>query len=86
MEVMAATARWTAERCDVWAPTQVAEAALDAVVAASGLRPEACEVNVMRIGGSFGRRLATDYVTMAVRIARQIPGIPVKMMWTREED
>ncbi|MFX7849936.1 molybdopterin cofactor-binding domain-containing protein, partial [Acinetobacter baumannii] len=41
MEVMAATARWTAERCDVWAPTQVAEAALDAVVAASGLRPEA---------------------------------------------
>lgn len=86
MEVLAATARWTAERCDVWAPTQVAEAALEAVVAASGLPPAACEVNVMRIGGSFGRRLATDYVTMAVRIARQIPGVPVKMMWTREED
>lgn len=86
MEVLAATARWTPERCDVWAPTQVAEAALEAVVAASGLVPEACEVNVMRIGGSFGRRLATDYVTMAVRIARQVPGVPVKMMWTREED
>lgn len=86
MEVLAATARWTPERCDVWAPTQVAEAALEAVVAASGLAPEACEVNVMRIGGSFGRRLATDYVTMAVRIARQVPGVPVKMMWTREED
>lgn len=86
MEVLAATARWTAQRCDVWAPTQVAEAALDAVASAAGLGPEACELNVMRIGGSFGRRLATDYVTMAVRIARQLPGTPVKTMWTREED
>jgi isoquinoline 1-oxidoreductase beta subunit len=86
MEVLAATARWTAERCDVWAPTQVAEAALEAVAGASGLGPEACEVHVMRIGGSFGRRLATDYVSMAVRIAKQVPGTPVKMMWTREED
>lgn len=86
MEVLAATVRWTAERCDAWAPTQVAEAALDAVAAAAGLGPDACEVHVMRIGGSFGRRLATDYLTMAVRIARQVPGTPVKMMWTREED
>lgn len=86
MEVLAATVRWTTERCEAWAPTQVAEAALDAVAAAAGLGTEACEVHVMRIGGSFGRRLATDYLTMAVRIARQVPGTPVKMMWTREED
>ena len=86
MEVLSATVRWTPERCDAWAPTQVAEAALDAVAAAAGLPAESCEVHTMRIGGSFGRRLVTDYVRMAVLIAKQIPGTPVKMMWTREED
>lgn len=86
METLSATVRWTRERCDAWAPTQVAEAALQTIATAAGLPPEACEVHPMRIGGSFGRRLATDYLAMAVRIARQLPGIPVKMMWTREED
>jgi len=86
MEVLAATVRWTPERCDVWAPTQVPEAALDAVAQAAGLPVEQCEVHVMRIGGSFGRRLVNDYTQMAVNIAKQIPGTPVKMMWTREED
>lgn len=86
MEVLAATVRWTADRCEMWGPTQVAEAALSALAQAAGLPPEACEIHVMRIGGSFGRRLQTDYVRMATLIARQIPGTPVKMMWTREED
>lgn len=86
MEPMSATVRWTPERCDVWAPTQVAEAALTAVSTAAGLPPEACEIHTMRIGGSFGRRLQVDYMAMAVNIAKQIPGTPVKMMWTREED
>ncbi|GAB4064356.1 xanthine dehydrogenase family protein molybdopterin-binding subunit [Ancylobacter sonchi] len=86
MEVINATVRWTPERCEMWGPTQVAEAALDALAAAAELPAEACEVHVVRIGGSFGRRLTTEYVTMATRIARQVPGTPVKMMWTREED
>ena len=86
MEPLAATVRWTRGRCDVWAPTQVAEQALDTVAGAAGLAATACEIHPMRIGGSFGRRLATDYLAMAVRIARQLPGTPVKMMWTREED
>ncbi|MBS7541810.1 xanthine dehydrogenase family protein molybdopterin-binding subunit [Ancylobacter oerskovii] len=86
MEVINATVRWTPERCEMWAPTQVAEAALDALASAAGLPVEACEVHVTRIGGSFGRRLTTEYVTMATRIAKEIPGTPVKMMWTREED
>lgn len=86
MEVLAATVRWTPERCDVWGPTQVPEAALATVSTAAGLPPESCEIHVMRIGGSFGRRLQTDYLRMATLIARQVPGTPVKMMWTREED
>jgi isoquinoline 1-oxidoreductase beta subunit len=86
MEVLSATALWTSERCDVWAPTQVAEAALEATAEAADLPIDACEVHPMRIGGSFGRRLYTDYVRMAVLIAKQVPDTPVKMMWTREED
>lgn len=86
MEVLCATVRWTPDRCDVWGPTQVPEAALAAVATAAGLSPDACEIHVMRIGGSFGRRLQTDYLRVATLIARQVPGTPVKMMWTREED
>jgi isoquinoline 1-oxidoreductase subunit beta len=86
MEVLCATVRWTPERCEMWGPTQVAEAALETMASAAGLPAEACEVHTMRIGGSFGRRLFTDYVRMATLIAKQVSGTPVKMMWTREED
>lgn len=86
METLCATVRWTSEHCEMWGPTQVPEAALATLAEAAGLPPEACEVHTMRIGGSFGRRLATDYVRMATLIAKQIPDRPIKMMWTREED
>ncbi|CAN7614682.1 molybdopterin-dependent oxidoreductase [Pseudorhodoferax sp. LjRoot39] len=86
MEILAATVRWTPERCEMWGPTQVADAALDEMAKAAGLPATACEVHPMRIGGSFGRRLYTDYVRIATLIAKQVPGAPVKMMWTREED
>src|SRR5256884_3943878 len=40
------------------------------------------------LGGGFGRRGAypDDYVTQAVLIAKQMPGTPIKMLWSREED
>lgn len=72
--------------CDMWGPTQVAESALDAMASAAGVPATACEIHTMRIGGSFGRRLQNDYVRMATLIAKQVPGTPVTMMWTREED
>lgn len=86
LEPMNATALVTAERCEVWCPTQDGEGALNAASAASGLPPEQCEVHRLHIGGGFGRRLAQDYVTQAVQVARQMPGTPVKLLWTREED
>ena len=86
METMNTTVRWTPERCEAWVPTQNGEAALAATSEASGLPPEKCEVYKMHLGGGFGRRGATDYVRQAVAIAKQMPGTPIKMIWSREED
>ncbi|OGA99610.1 MAG: aldehyde dehydrogenase [Burkholderiales bacterium RIFCSPHIGHO2_12_FULL_69_20] len=86
MEVMNATARWTPERCEVWTPTQNGEAALAATAEASGLPAAKCEVYKIHLGGGFGRRGATDWVRQAVEIAKAVPGTPVKLIWSREED
>jgi isoquinoline 1-oxidoreductase beta subunit len=88
MEPMNATAKYTSDRCEVWVPTQNGEAAFAATTAASGLPADKCEVYKINVaGGGFGRRGAFhDYVTQAVLIAKQIPGTPVKLLWTREED
>ena len=87
MEPMNATVKYTPERCEVWVPTQNGEAAFAATLAASGLPADKCEVYKINLGGGFGRRGAFhDYVTQAVLIGKQMPGTPVKLLWTREED
>ena len=86
MEPMNATALYTADRCEVWTGTQNGEAVFAAVVEASGLPSDKCEVYKIMPGGGFGRRGMTDYVRQAVDIARQMPGTPIKLMWSREED
>ena len=87
MEPMNATAKWTAQRCEVWTPTQNGEAALAAAAEAAGLPPAQCEVYKIHLGGGFGRRGAVhDWVRQAVAIAKEMPGVPVKLLWSREED
>jgi isoquinoline 1-oxidoreductase beta subunit len=86
MEPMNATALWTPEKCEVWCPTQNGEAAFAATVEASGHPAAKCEVHKVHLGGGFGRRGMTDYVRQAVAIAKQMPGTPVKLLWSREED
>ena len=87
METMNATARWTPERCEVWTPTQNGEAALAAAAEAADLPLAKCEVYKLLLGGGFGRRGAVhDWVRQAVAIAREMPGTPVKLIWSREED
>ena len=86
MEPMNATALVTADKCEVWCGTQDGEAAFAAAVAASGLPANKVDVHKVMLGGGFGRRGRSDYVTQAVNIAKQMPGTPVKLLWTREED
>ena len=86
MEPLNATALYTPERCEVWTSSQNAEAALAATSEASGLPIAKCDVYKLLLGGGFGRRGRTDYVTQAVLIAKEMPGTPVKLLWSREED
>jgi isoquinoline 1-oxidoreductase beta subunit len=87
METMNATAIWTPERCEVWTPTQNGEAALATASEAAGLPLTKCEVYKLHLGGGFGRRGAVhDWVRQTVAIAKQMPGTPIKLIWSREED
>lgn len=86
MEPMNATARYTADKCEVWCGTQNGEAALAAASEAAGLPVAKCEVYKLMLGGGFGRRGRSDYVRQAVLAAKEMPGTPIKLIWSREED
>ena len=86
MEPMNTTVLYTADKCEVWCPTQNGDTALAAVIEASGLPAGKCDVHKVPLGGGFGRRTFTDYIKQAVAIAKETPGTPVKLLWSREED
>ncbi|MFM9971226.1 MAG: molybdopterin cofactor-binding domain-containing protein [Burkholderiales bacterium] len=87
MEPMNCTAKISATRGEVWAPTQNAEQALAALSETAGLPLAQCEVYRSDPGGGFGRRVTVpDYVRLSVLIAKQFPDMPVKMIYSREED
>jgi isoquinoline 1-oxidoreductase beta subunit len=72
---------------EVWTATQNGEASMAAAAATAGLPLEQVEVHKMMLGGGFGRRGGPqDFVRQGVAIARAMPGVPVKMMWSRKED
>ena len=87
MEPHTAIARIGAGKAEMWLPTQNGEASLAALSEESGLPLASCEVYKLDLGGGFGRRGGTqDYARQAVAIAKQMPGVPVKLIWSREED
>ncbi len=86
MEPMNCTARYTPDKAEVWVPTQNGEGTMTALIEESGLSPEKCEVYKHDLGTGFGRRGAQDFTRQAVSIAKQFPGTPVKLIWSREED
>ena len=87
MEPQNATALYTPEKCEVWASVQDGEQGLAATSEAAGLPVAKCEFYKTFLGGGFGRRsTSVDYVRQAVAIAKEMPGTPVKLIWSREED
>jgi isoquinoline 1-oxidoreductase/isoquinoline 1-oxidoreductase beta subunit len=85
MEPVNCTVHVRGDGCDVWVGTQVPTRVRDTVHGLTGLAPERIVVHNHLLGGGFGRRLETDMVAQAVKIAKQV-NAPVKVVWTREED
>ncbi|MFT0140906.1 molybdopterin cofactor-binding domain-containing protein [Alcanivoracaceae bacterium MT1] len=87
MEPPVATVQIKEGRAEVWTSVQNPEAARTAVATRLKLKPEDVKVNVLLLGGGFGRKSKPDYVDEAAIVARAMPeGTPVKLVWTREDD
>jgi isoquinoline 1-oxidoreductase beta subunit len=86
MEPMNCTAKVSADGVEIWVPTQNGDASLAAAAEAGGVKLSNVKVHKLHLGGGFGRRGNQDYTRQAVLIAKQVPGRPVKLIWSREED
>jgi isoquinoline 1-oxidoreductase beta subunit len=85
MEPMNCTALVDGRTVEAWAPTQYGDEALRIAAYAAGVALKDAKFHLTLAGGGFGRRLHNDYVSQAVQVARQLPGVPVKLIWSREE-
>jgi isoquinoline 1-oxidoreductase beta subunit len=86
MEPPAATARVRGGKCEVWSGVQSPEAARNDVAKRLGLKREDVTVHVTLLGGGFGRKSKADFAIEAAVLAKEMPGKPVKVVWTREDD
>lgn len=86
LEPLSAVARVTPERVDVWVGTQVPRFAQEKVAKVVGVKAEAVHLHNQYCGGSFGHRLECEHITLVAEVARQMPGVPVKLTFSREED
>jgi len=87
MEPMTCTAHVRSDGCDVWVPTQNQTRAQEVAAELTGLPKEQVRVHTTFLGGGFGRRLESDFVSEAVRVSKAVGGgAPVKVIWSREDD
>ncbi len=86
MEPMNATALYTGDALEIWAGNQTPRIQASAAAAAVGLDADKVTVHTPYLGGGFGRRLESDYSVLAAKVAREMPGVPVHVAWSREED
>ncbi|NLR70604.1 xanthine dehydrogenase family protein molybdopterin-binding subunit [Novosphingobium sp. ERN07] len=86
LEPQNCTAQVKDGKAELWAPSQMPDEGKGMVAKALGVAPDAVTVNLTRIGGGFGRRLQSDFMVLVAMIAREVPGVPVKLILEREED
>lgn len=86
MEPINCTARLEDGKLKLWTSTQVPSVAVDVAARVAGIDRADVALDVMLLGGGFGRRLETDMVAQAVAIAKTVPGQAVQLIWTREDD
>ena len=86
MEPMNCTAKVDGDKIEIWVPSQTVGFVVGGVAAAGGFKPENIKVNITLLGGGYGRRVEAEYAVDAALIAKAVPGVPVQMIWTREDD
>ena len=86
MEPLNATVLIKGETVEVWAPTQFQTLVPPTVAAATGVKPEQVNVHTTFLGGGFGRKIEMDFIAQASVIAKAMPGVAVKTLWSREND
>jgi isoquinoline 1-oxidoreductase beta subunit len=86
MEPLSCTVHIKDDSCTMWVHTQFQEAVQGTVAKATGLKPSAITIHTTFLGGAFGRKFEQDFILEAVQIATEMRGVPVKLMWSREDD
>lgn len=88
MEPMNCVVRVNDGSCDIWNGAQLQTGDQALVAGALGIPMEKVNIEMLYAGGSFGRRANphSDYVVEAARVANTRKGVPVKLVWTREDD
>ena len=86
LEPQNCTAHFHDGKLELWSNSQIPGSGLNMAATAAELQPAQVTLHMVRGGGGFGRRLTNDYCAEAGYIAKQIPGVPVKLLWSREDD
>ena len=74
------------DKLEIWGSVQIPDGARTTAAAVCGVPPARATMHQLRVGGGFGRRLMQEFVSEAALISKQAGGVPVKLMWTREDD
>ncbi|QBE67037.1 xanthine dehydrogenase family protein molybdopterin-binding subunit [Pseudoduganella lutea] len=86
MEPVNCTAQVADGKVRLWLSTQAPSIVIGIAASVGGVAREQVELHEYLLGGGFGRRLEGDMVAQAVAVARECHGLPVQVIWTREQD